>query len=1155
MGFTHLHLHTEYSLLDGAARIEKVVSKAKEFGMTSLAITDHGTMYGVVDFWRECKKNAIHPVIGCEVYVAPRSRFSKEAGQDNRVTHLILLAKDNEGYKNLMKIVTSSFIEGFYYKPRVDKELLRKYSKGIICLSACLIGEVQKKLLYDDYAGAREAALEYIDIYGRENFYIEIQNQGLEDEYKIIPQQIKLAEELGVEMVATNDVHYVTREDAQAHDILLCIQTGKTIDDQDRMKFANDEFYLKSEAEMREIFAKIPEACDNTEIIANRCTVDMEFGNLHLPEFTPPDGMSSIEYLRYLAEKGLKEKYSKIDNIHTDRLEHELKIIEQMGYVEYFLIVWDFINYARQNDIVVGPGRGSAAGSIVSYSLGITNIDPIKYNLIFERFLNPERISMPDIDIDFCYERRGEVIDYVIKKYGKDKVAQIVTFGTMKARSAIKDVGRVLNISYAETDRIAKMITEEIGMTIDKALSSNQKLLQLYTENPQVQKLIDAAKSIEGAPRHTSIHAAGVVITKDRIDEYVPLCMSDKGISTQFPMTTIEELGLLKMDFLGLRNLTVIRDTLQAIKENYSLDIDFSDMEYNDSKVYEEIAKGNTQGVFQLESDGMTQFMKNLCPDCFEDIIAGISLYRPGPMDSISTYIKNKNCPKDIKFLHPMLKPILGVTYGCLVYQEQVMQIVRQLAGYSYGRSDILRRAMGKKKKDVMLKEKEGFITGCRENGVDLNIAEKIFADMVSFAEYAFNKSHAAAYAVLAYQTAYLKTYYPAEFMAALMTSVIGDNTKIAKYIRNCKEMGIEVLPPDINESQKIFTATEGKVRFGLLAIKNVGAALIDEIIKTRQELKHPFRTIYDFLNEVDSLKINKKALESMIRAGALDSLDGNRAQHLSVHEEALALVHNERKKASNGQMNISDFFDENEKEALDEKLPDCRDFNDDEISKMEKEFLGVYLTKHPLNNYEKNIEKYTNISSEQIIKYCEKKDEENAGIGGYVKYSLQDGQNVKIAGIITTKKNITTKKGDQMCFIEIEDLCGHVEIIVFPKIYDLYKNNLHEEAIVLIEGRLDIKDGDTVSILASSIQPLPDNQHAFSENILKIRIDDLESQEILLNEILNLISNNEGDSIVLIYLPSGKILRPQGGRGVCVDDDLIGNIEKLVGRDNVKFI
>ena len=983
MAFTHLHVHTEYSLLDGAARIKDVVARAKELGMTSLAITDHGVMFGVIDFYRECNKQGIKPVIGCEVYTAARTLFDKDSEKDKHMGHLVLLAKDNQGYKNLMKIVSEGYRHGFYYKPRIDKNVLRKYSGGLIALSACLAGDVQNRLLNGDYDGARREALEMLDIFGEGNYYLELQDQGLEEEARILPGMKRLHEETGIPFVATNDVHYVRQEDAEAQDVLMCIQTASTIDEENRMRFPNDQFYLKSEDEMRKIFANIPEAIDNTAKIADECNVTFTFGELHLPEFNAPDGLTNTKYLRKLCEQGLSERYPEASAEEKkelqQRLDYELGTIEKMGYVEYFLIVWDFINYAKQNGIMVGPGRGSAAGSIVAYTLRITDIDPIKYSLIFERFLNPERVSMPDIDIDFCYERRGEVIDYVTEKYGEDKVCQIITFGTMKAKQAVRDVGRVLNVSYPETDAIAKAIPFSLKMTIDLALETSPELKAKYENEETTKKVIDMARAIEGMPRHASTHAAGVVISKDSIDEYVPLYLADKGLSTQFNMTTIEELGLLKMDFLGLRNLTIIRDALEMIEADYEVTIDFSSMDYDDPAVYEMIASGNTQGIFQLESGGMTQFMKNLKPDCFEDIVAGISLYRPGPMASIPTYIDNKKHPGNIEYLHESLEPILSVTYGCLVYQEQVMQIVRDLGGYSYGRSDLVRRAMGKKKMDVMLQEKEYFINGkldddgnveiagCIRNGVPEKTAEEIFNQMVSFAEYAFNKSHAAAYAVVAYETGYLKAHYTVEFMAALMTSVMGDSDSIAKYMRNCTEMGIEVLPPDINESQKKFSVVDGKIRFGLLGVKNVGEGAIDAIIEARQTKGRP-EDIFRFIENIDIHKVNKKAVESLIKAGALDCLNENRAAHLAVYESMMESAQSSARNNIEGQMSLFQLNADTMQESRSMNvLPDVRNFGQDILIAQEKEMLGVYITSHPLDEYADRIEQLVTVTSQDL--------------------------------------------------------------------------------------------------------------------------------------------------------------------------------------------
>ncbi|HKM28613.1 MAG TPA: DNA polymerase III subunit alpha, partial [Anaerovoracaceae bacterium] len=950
MAFTHLHVHTEYSLLDGAARIKNVVARAKELGMDSLAITDHGVMFGVIDFYRECKKQGIKPIIGCEVYTAARGLHDKEAEKDKYQGHLLLLAKNNQGYKNLVKIVSTGFRDGFYYKPRIDKSVLREYHEGVIATSACLAGNIQRMLVNRDYEGAKREAKELQEIFGGD-FYLELQDQGLEEEARINPQIVKLAKELGIEMVATNDVHYVNQSDAEAHDVLLAIQTATTIDDPNRMRFPNDQFYLKSEDEMRKLFPYAPEAIENTHKIAMECDVEFTFGEYHLPEFTAPDGKDNSGYLRELCAEGLKERYDDVTKELRDRLEYELGVIETMGYVEYFLIVWDFINYAKQNKIMVGPGRGSAAGSLVAYCLKITDINPIRYNLIFERFLNPERVSMPDIDIDFCIERRGEVIDYVIEKYGKDRVSQIITFGTLKAKAVVRDVGRALSVSYADTDAIAKAIPFDLKMTIARALEMNGELRSRYENEEIVKKVLDMSMALEGMPRHASTHAAGVVISKDPIDDYVPLYLSDKGLSTQFTMTTIEELGLLKMDFLGLRNLTVIRDALELIDQDFGDSIDFAKMGYDDPKVYEMIAAGNTEGIFQLESGGMTQFMKSLRPTCFEDVVAGISLYRPGPMDSIPKYIANKKNPAGVKYATPKLEPILGVTYGCLVYQEQVMQIVRDLGGYSYGRSDLVRRAMSKKKMDVMLQEKQYFIhgkddengnieiMGCVRNGVSEKAASEIFQDMVSFAEYAFNKSHAAAYAVVAYETGYLKTYYPVEFMAALMTSVMHDPRQIAKYIRNCNDMGIEVLPPDVNKSGKKFTVEDGKIRFGLNGVKNVGEGPVDAIIKAREEKGLP-EDIFQLINNVDISEINRKAIESLIKAGALDCLSENRAAHMAVYEGLIDSAQNNAKKNVAGQISLFQTSEELQVDAVAGKLPDLKNFSKDIILAMEKEML-----------------------------------------------------------------------------------------------------------------------------------------------------------------------------------------------------------------------
>lgn len=1213
MAFTHLHLHTEYSLLDGAASIKKAVARAKELGMDSLAITDHGAMFGVVDFYKECKKQGIKPIIGCEVYTAARKMTDKEVDRDKYQGHLILLAKNEVGYKNLIKIVSQGYIKGYYYKPRIDKDVLRDHSEGIIALSGCLAGNIQHRLLVKDYAGAKAEAEALLEIFGPGNFYLEIQDQGLEEEMAIKDDMIKLSRELNVPLVATNDVHYVRKEDAKAHDVLLAIQTATTLDDENRMRFPNDEFYLKSEDEMRKIFAYLPEAVDNTQLVAEACNFDFKFGEYHLPQFIAPDGKTNTAYLRELCESGLHERYGESPSSELyDRLNYELNTIESMGYVEYFLIVWDFINYAKTNGIVVGPGRGSAAGSIVAYCLKITDIDPIRYNLIFERFLNPERVSMPDIDIDFCYERRQEVIDYVTRKYGEGRVSQIITFGTMKAKQAVRDVARALSVSYAKADSIAKAIPFELSMTIDKALHTSPELKAMYEEDREAREVIDMAKAIEGMPRHASTHAAGVVISKEPIDEYVPLYLSDKGPATQFTMTTIEELGLLKMDFLGLRNLTVIRDALELIERNHGIKIDFSKMSYDDPAVYEMIASGNTGGVFQLESGGMTQFMKNLKPTCFEDIVAGISLYRPGPMDSIPKYIENKKNPQNIKYVDDALAPILDVTYGCLVYQEQVMQIVRDLGGYSYGRSDLVRRAMSKKKMDVMLEEKEYFIhgktdeegnveiAGCVRNGIPEHAAEEIFNDMVSFAQYAFNKSHAAAYAVVAYETGYLKAHYPVEFMAALMTSVMGDVKQISRYIRNCSDMGIEVLPPCVSASYKKFSVEDGKIRFGLLGIKNVGEGAIDAIVKAREE-KGPSQDIFSFISNLDISQVNKKAIESLIKAGACDCLSDNRAAMLSVHETLVESAQNTSKKNIEGQMSLFQTASETmNTEAIGGKLPDVRPFPRDIQLAMEKEMLGVYLTDHPLKEYEERMARVSSITCDDIAHA-----EEDAHNGENTV--LRDGMSCVISGMIAGKKTLITKSSKMMAFIDLEDLYGVCEVVVFPNVYERCASVCEADRVVAVKGTVNFKEDEAPKILADEILDIDEAvEKGFSERrtfrrgeaavqtappansahsattampvqtavqgasatsgqpagesdrqpagMVKLRISANMNEEMTLQQIKVNLARHKGDYQVLIYLPSGKTLRTDNSLWVEPSPALRNQLIALLGQENVKM-
>ncbi|WP_324824485.1 DNA polymerase III subunit alpha [Sinanaerobacter sp. ZZT-01] len=1153
MGFVHLHVHTEYSLLDGASRIKDLIAQTKELGMDAVAITDHGVMFGVIDFYKEAKKQGIKPIIGCEVYTAARGMRDKEADKDKHQGHLVLLAKNNIGYHNLIKIVSAGFTEGFYYKPRIDHEFLRSHSEGLIALTACLAGNVQQNLLKGSYEGAKKEVLTLLDIFGEGNLYLELQDQGLEEEERIFPQMQRLHEETGVPFIATNDVHYVKREDAKAHDVLLCIQTASRVDDEDRMRFPNDQFYLKSEEEMKLLFGHIPQAIENSAKIAEECNVEFVFGEHHLPEFQAPQGLNNREYLRKLCAEGMKKRYGTLTSELCERLEYELSTIEKMGYVEYFLIVWDFINYARNNGIVVGPGRGSAAGSIVAYSLHITDIDPIRYGLIFERFLNPERISMPDIDIDFCYERRQEVIDYVIEKYGEDKVAQIITFGTMKAKAAIRDVGRAMDMSYSEVDAIAKKVPFELKMTIDKALHMNPELKKDYENNLRVKELIDTARALEGMPRHASTHAAGVVISKKSINEYVPLYLAEKGVSTQFTMTTIEELGLLKMDFLGLRNLTVIRDTMDLVWENHKKKIDFSHMTYDDPKVYEVISSGNTMGVFQMESGGMTQFMKNLKPDCFEDIVAGISLYRPGPMNSIPKYIENKKNPENISYVDPSLEPILSVTYGCMVYQEQVMQIVRDLAGYTYGRSDLVRRAMSKKKRDAMEEERTYFIhgktdengkieiDGCIRRGIPEQAANSIYDQMISFAEYAFNKSHAAAYAVLAYETAYLKAYFPVEFMAALMTSVIGDGSQIAKYIRNCNEMKIEVLPPNVCESKKKFTVKDGKIRFGLLGVKNVGEGIIDSIIRVREKNGNP-KDFFQMIEEIDIHEMNKKAIESLIKAGAMDCFTENRASLLAIYESVVESAQNSSRKNLEGQISLFQSNTEIMNQAgIKARLPQVENFDRKILISMEKEMLGVYITGHPLADYKEQIEKITTVNAEELSHA-----EENSGI--------RDGMSVTLAGVISSKKTLITKKNQMMAFVDLEDLYGAIEVIVFPNVFERYSELIYEDGLIVVKGTVNFKEEEAPKILANSIFSLSDYREMKERKIIKLMIPyDMEESETLEN-IREVLQAYPGEIPVIIYSEiSRKKFKTQSELWVDGKEGFFREITKIIGKDNVR--
>ncbi|NLK21265.1 MAG: DNA polymerase III subunit alpha [Epulopiscium sp.] len=1146
ISFTHLHVHTEYSLLDGSCKINELITRTKELGMDSIAITDHGTMYGVIDFYKEAKKQGIKPIIGCEVYVAPRSRFDKEK-QDANYFHLVLLAENMKGYKNLVKLVSHGFIEGFYHKPRIDLELLEKHSDGLIGLSACLAGPVAKTIREVSYEKAVEIALSYEEILGKGNFYLELQDHGMREQGEVNQNLFRMSKDTGIPLVATNDVHYTYKEDNKAHEILLCIQTAKTMEDEDRMIYPGGEFYLKSSNEMLERFPYAKEAIENTYKISQRCNVEFTFHELKLPQYDVPKGYTPNEYLRKLCQEGFNLRYPNHNNELKKRLEYELMTIEQMGYVDYFLIVWDFIKYAKDNGIMVGPGRGSAAGSIVAYCLSITNIDPIEYQLLFERFLNPERVSMPDIDIDFCYERRQEVIDYVIGKYGEDRVAQIITFGTMSARAVIRDVGRAINMPYAEVDKIAKMIPTELGITIDRALEINNELRQLYESDERIRYLIDMSRRLEGLPRHSSTHAAGVVISKEPVVEYVPLNANEGVITTQFTMTTLEELGLLKMDFLGLRTLTVIRSALEQIESNYGTRIDIDKIDFNDKEVYALISAAKTEGVFQLESTGMKNFMKELQPRDLEDIIAGISLYRPGPMDFIPKYIKGKKNKEAIEYSTLALEPILSTTYGCIVYQEQVMQIVRDLAGYSLGRSDLVRRAMSKKKADVMAEERRNFVhgngkevPGCVNKGIPIQIAEKIFDEMTDFAKYAFNKSHAAAYAVVAYQTAWLKAHYPVEFMAALMTSVMDNTDKIKEYIYACKKMGIDLISPDINEGLPSFSVSCGKIRYGLAAIKNVGKSMVEAIVKERKK-NGSFISLVDFFERMDSGDLNKRSMESLIKAGALDSLGGKRSQYISVYKQVSDNINNQRKKTIEGQINLFDFGQEGV--TKEDTLPSMDEYPMKIFLAMEKEVLGMYLSGHPLDEYAQELKNNTSASSFDFIK----REEELP--------SIVDGQRVIIGGMIADKSIKSTRSNQVMAFVTLEDLQGAVEIIVFPKIYERYSKYLQEDEIIYTKGRVAIREDEDAKLICEEIIPFGEmkEQKEIKKTKLYLKIPVSKGNMEIIDEIKPILLNCRGDVPVIIHIEAlNKTMRAAKSLWISPKEDLIYKLKHILGEENV---
>ena len=1148
MAFTHLHVHTEYSLLDGSSKIKELAVRAKELGMDSMAITDHGAMYGVIDFYRAAREAGIKPILGCEVYVAPGSRFDRENvhGED-RYYHLVLLAENNEGYQNLMKIVSKGYVDGFYYKPRVDMEVLKMYHKGIIALSACLAGEVPRFLARGLYEEAKEAVLKYQEIFGRGNYFLELQDHGIPMQRQVNQGVIRLSRELDIPLAATNDCHYINAEDWEAHDILLCIQTGKKVADENRMRYEGGQYYVKSEEEMRELFSYIPEAIDNTAKIAERCNVEIEFGVTKLPRYEVPEGYDSWGYLNHLCSEGFKERYPEDDGTLKERLEYELGVIKSMGYVDYFLIVWDFINFARSHGIAVGPGRGSAAGSIVSYCLKITNIDPIRYQLLFERFLNPERVSMPDIDVDFCYERRQEVIDYVVEKYGKDQVAQIVTFGTLAARGVIRDVGRVMDLPYSLCDQVSKMVPAELNITLDLALKKNPELKALYDTDEQVHKLIDMSRRLEGLPRHTSMHAAGVVISRTNIDEYVPLSRgSDGTITTQFTMTTLEELGLLKMDFLGLRTLTVLQDAVAMIQKDHGVKLDLDHIDFNDKKVMESIGTGKDDGVFQLESGGMKSFMKELKPESLEDIIAGISLYRPGPMDFIPKYLKGKNDPAAITYTCPQLEHILKPTYGCIVYQEQVMQIVRDLAGYTLGRSDLVRRAMSKKKADVMARERKNFVygneeegvKGCAANGIDEKTANQIFDDMTDFAKYAFNKSHAAAYAVVAYQTAYLKYYYPREFMAALMTSIMDNVTKVSEYILACRNMGIGILPPDINEGVSGFSVSGNSIRYGLSAIKSVGRAVVEVIISER-EAGGPFSTLEDFVSRMSNREVNKRTLESFIKSGALDSLPGTRKQKLYVSSELLENKAREKKTVMEGQMSFFDIAPEEDKGNFQVSFPDVGEFDKETLLAFEKETLGIYVSGHPMEAYQELWQKNVTARTSDFIV-----DEDGHTV-------VEDNSIVVVGGMITAKKVKTTRTSQMMAFVSLEDMVGTVEALVFPKIYEKNKQYLTEDSKVFLRGRASIGDDPVGKLVCEEVIPF-----SAIPNELWLQFEDQEFYERTVDSVMAVLRESEGKDRVVMYLKKErKLRRLSSSWAIDAQGRLLEELYTLLGEKNVKVV
>lgn len=1127
--FVHLHCHTEFSLLDGAARIKDLVQKAAANKMPAVSVTDHGTMFGVIDFYRAAKEAGIKPIIGCEVYVALRSRFQKEARHDDSQYHLVLLAENNTGYQNLTRLVSAGFLEGFYYKPRVDRELLEKYHEGLIAMSACLAGEIPTLILQGQIEKARDAAIYYRNVFGPNNFYLELHDHGLPEQKIVNEALVRISEEEGIPLAASNDVHYLNRDDAAVHDVLLCIQTGKTIDDEERMRFETEEFYFKTAAEMTELFKGYPEAISNTVLIAERCNVEKDFSQRHLPEFDLPEGENPYDYLMKICYQGIEERYSEITPAMKKRLEYELSVIRQMGFANYFLIVWDLIKYARKAGVIVGPGRGSAAGSLVAYCLGITNIEPLQHSLLFERFLNPERISMPDIDIDFCDDKRDRVIHYVTEKYGQERVAQIITFGTMAARAAVRDVGRAMAIPYAEVDRIAKLIPTEPKMTIARALKQSKELQQLYKEE-RYRELLDTSIAVEGMPRHASTHAAGVVIAREPLVKYVPLYRTaDGAVVTQFPMNTIEDLGLLKMDFLGLKTLSIIGEALDNIRRRHNVDIKIEDIPLDDKSTYAMLSHGETTGTFQLESSGMRNVLRELIPNKFEDLIAVVALYRPGPMEQISIFIESKHGHRKIKYAHPVLEPILNETYGVIVYQEQIMEIAARMAGFSLGQADLLRRAIGKKKKKILDEQQELFINGCIKNGYSRDLAVEIYDLILKFASYGFNKSHAAAYALIAYQTAYLKANYPIEFMAALMTVNYSNSDKVALYIAECRRMSIEVLPPDINESETHFTVVGDKrIRFGMAAVKNVGLGAIESIIQARR--KKPYTSLRDFASRVDMRLCNKKVLESLIKCGAFDSLGGHRAQYLAALDDILMHGQCVQRERENGQISMFTLFDnETREELLLDNLPEIEEFSDRERLSLEKEMLGLYISGHPLDHYRLILENMTNLTRCAELKDC------------------GDNHRVRVGGIITAVRKFYTKKNKQMAFIRMEDLTGGVEMVIFPDLLEKRSALLEEDNLVLINGRIDLKEDEEPKIIAESISPLNKEQ-----KYLQLIIGEDHDRSLLEHLKTTLIAENGETPVCLYFKKDKKMLVLKEEYWVRDNPSCLERLENLLGPGSV---